>query len=707
MILSWLKNLTRGIIRGHRRKVSNRGRFLQIRNTASDPIEALGHTEWTFSESAGLGKPPGADVTFIDIKPWTKSFVFDNARASRRSRHRLNSTVAAAVEFLEKRTLLTVITGTNGNDVLNGSSGSDTISGLGGDDRINGLTGDDNVNGNTGNDIVRGGAGNDTVGGGQNNDQVYGDAGNDLISGGLGNDQHWGGTGSDTFAFALDLGSVDVINDWSANEGDRLDLSLLNSTVGNAFAANVITDFGSLVVTQTGADAQIVLPGGQQIVLKNTSVATIQPSQFYGNASIDRRGNDVLQASNAGEQLNGREGNDTITGGVGNDNINGNTGNDIVSGGAGDDTVRGGKDDDQVNGNDGSDQVYGDLGNDTLNGNQGQDYVYGGPGDDVVQGGQGDDLAVHGDEGNDWVYGDLGNDADVNGNQGNDHVYGGDGNDVVRGGQGDDSVSGDAGDDMVHGGLGNNTLIGGSGRDTFIIAEALNVQNTILDFERGSDRIDLTAFAYLSTYDQLVMHQDGANTVIQLSPSNRLIIGGQTPNQIQSTDFVGPWSANKTIYLWLPGLLHDRITQEFLSKGGANATTPTGRPVINVQEYRISGFNPLANPGNLLPYKPFQLIDLRSVSVSQVTWRQDGNDTLVDLDSRFGKVLRLIGVTASQITLRNFLTMNQDEQVAIRSYLADWTDQTQVERYVVPPADQFLTEGNRVRIDTGDYVSRQ
>jgi Ca2+-binding RTX toxin-like protein len=403
-----------------------------------------------------------------------------------------------------------------------------------------------------------------------------------------------------------------------------------------------------------------------------------------------------LQASNAGEQLNGREGNDTITGGVGNDNINGNTGNDIVSGGAGDDTVRGGKDDDQINGNDGSDQVYGDLGNDTLNGNQGQDYVYGGPGDDVVQGGQGDDFAVHGDEGNDWVYGDLGNDADVNGNQGNDHVYGGDGNDVVRGGQGDDYVSGDAGDDMVYGGLGNNILVGGSGRDTFIIAEALNVQNTILDFERGSDRIDLTAFAYLSTYDQLVMHQDGANTVIQLSPSNRLIIGGQTPNQIQSTDFVGPWTANKTIYLWLPGLLHDRITQEFLSKGGANATTPTGRPVINVQEYRISGFNPLANPGNLLPYKPFQLIDLRSVSVSQVTWRQDGNDTLVDLDSRFGKVLRLIGVTASQITLRNFLTMNQDEQVAIRSYLADWTDQTQVERYVVPPADQFLTEGNRV-----------
>ncbi|MCY2965900.1 MAG: hypothetical protein NT069_20100, partial [Planctomycetota bacterium] len=102
------------------------------------------------------------------------------------------------------------------------------------------------------------------------------------------------------------------------------------------------------------------------------------------------------------------------------------------------------------------------------------------------------------------------------------------------------------------------------------------------------------------------------------------------------------------------------------------------------------------NPGNADPAKPLQIIDLRSVSVLKVTWWQSGADTLVDLDSRFGKVLRLVGVTASQITLSNFLTVGQDKQAVIKSYLADWTDQTQVEASVVPPSDRMTHEGNSV-----------
>ena len=629
------------------------------------------------------------------------------------------------------------INGNMGRDRVFGGPGNDTVAGgadddyvvMGdeGDDLVYGARGNDGdmtspitsvaVNGGIGNDRVFGGDGNDVVRGGQGDDFVYGDddpagtqsspvaTGNDWIAGDLGNDQLFGQGGADTFYFGIDAsGVVDTINDWTPSQGDKIDLTLLDAQPGSPFATGVITDFGSMAMLQVGSNTEIALPTGQKIVLKNTTVGSVQPQHFMGKASIDRRGNDTISANALGEQIAGREGDDTITGSPAIDNINGNMGRDTIDGGAGNDLVRGGKDDDIVGGGDGDDSVYGDLGNDQINGNKGKDKVYGGPGNDTVRGGADDDIEVFGEDGDDYVYGDEGNDAHINGNRGNDFVYGGNGNDVVRGGQGDDFVFGDGGDDMVYGDLGTNTLTGGIGKDTFVIANAFNVQNTITDFERGQDRIDLTSLADLATYEQLVIVQQGANTVIQLSPTNKLIVNGQTPAQIKSTDFVGPWSARKSINLWIPGLLHDRITQDFKANGGANAVSSTLQPVIKVSEYRINGFNPQTNPGNLMPHKPFQLIDLRSVSVNQVAWRQEGNDTLVDLDTRFGKVLRLVGVNASQVTRANFLTVGQDEQATVNAYLSDWIDQTQVERTAVPPADRFYHEGNQIIYETTPTV---
>lgn len=609
-----------------------------------------------------------------------------------------------------------------GNDIVKGGADNDyVVMGDDGDDWVYGDRGNDGdltfvitataVNGGLGNDRVFGGDGNDVVRGGQGDDLVYGDddpqfpqggtiaIGNDWIAGDLGSDQLWGQGGADTFYFGVEsIGILDVIHDWTPSEGDRIDLTSMDAQLGNAFATGVITDFGSLTLLQVGADTEIALLTGQKILLKNTVVSSVMPAHFIGKASIDRRGIDTIQANDAGEQLAGREGDDIVLGGVGADHLNGNLGRDRVDGGLGNDIVRGGKDDDiQIWGGPGDDAVYGDLGNDAeVNGNQGSDKVYGGPGDDVVRGGADNDIEVFGDDGNDFVYGDEGDDAHVNGNKGNDHVYGGNGNDTVRGGQNDDYVSGDAGDDKVYGDLGTNILVGGPGKDTFFVANGFNIQNTITDFERGQDRIDVSAFAELGTYEQIVLIQEGSNTVIQFAPTNKLIIQGQTPTQIKSTDFVGPWSAKKATYLWAPGILHDHVTKQFATQGGANATTPTGEPVIKVAEYRINGFNPLANLGNIAPHKPFQLIDLRSVSVSSVTWRQDGNDTVVDLDPRFGKVLRLVGVNASQVTRANFLTVGQDEKATIDAYLADWTDRSQIQSSVVPPSDRFFIDQNRV-----------
>ncbi|MFE8049137.1 Ig-like domain-containing protein [Brenneria goodwinii] len=85
--------------------------------------------------------------------------------------------------------------------------------------------GNDILNGGAGNDILFGQGGNDTLKGGAGNDLLYGGSGDDLLIGGAGNNVLTGGSGADTFKWqAGDVGH-DVIKDFNASEGDRIDLS--------------------------------------------------------------------------------------------------------------------------------------------------------------------------------------------------------------------------------------------------------------------------------------------------------------------------------------------------------------------------------------------------------------------------------------------------------------------------------------------------
>ncbi|MBN3096753.1 Ig-like domain-containing protein [Pectobacterium brasiliense] len=85
--------------------------------------------------------------------------------------------------------------------------------------------GNDILNGGAGNDILFGQGGNDTLIGGEGNDLLYGGAGDDILIGGAGGDTLIGGAGADTFKWqAGDIGN-DVIKDFNAKEGDRIDLS--------------------------------------------------------------------------------------------------------------------------------------------------------------------------------------------------------------------------------------------------------------------------------------------------------------------------------------------------------------------------------------------------------------------------------------------------------------------------------------------------
>lgn len=99
--------------------------------------------------------------------------------------------------------------------------GADNLNGFGNalDNRIAGNDGINHLIGRGGNDVITGGAGGDTLNGGDGNDKLYGGDGNDRLV---------GGAGKDAFIFNAALNGAtnkDVVQDFSHEEGDRLQLS--------------------------------------------------------------------------------------------------------------------------------------------------------------------------------------------------------------------------------------------------------------------------------------------------------------------------------------------------------------------------------------------------------------------------------------------------------------------------------------------------
>ena len=150
------------------------------------------------------------------------------------------------------------VTALGGDDVLIGSDQADTLNGGAGDDNLMGNGGDDTLIGGAGNDILTGGAGADIF---QWNDGDEGTAGSP---------------------------AVDFITDFSATEGDSLDLAdlLQGEESGD------ITDYIS--VAQNGSDVVIeVTPEGnggdmnQIITLQNTTVDQLAGGDTSGMSQAD------------------------------------------------------------------------------------------------------------------------------------------------------------------------------------------------------------------------------------------------------------------------------------------------------------------------------------------------------------------------------------------------------------------------------------
>jgi len=157
------------------------------------------------------------------------------------------------------------VNGNKGEDIIDGGAGgNDWLLGGQGDDQIVAHAGNVILNGNIGADAVYGGGGADLVRGGQGNDLLNGGGGDDQIFGDLGDDTMTGGAGADIFHFALG-GGVDVVTDFNAAEGDRIQLDGAPTYAVAQSGANTVISVGA------GAD-QLVLIGVQATTLGPGSI---------------------------------------------------------------------------------------------------------------------------------------------------------------------------------------------------------------------------------------------------------------------------------------------------------------------------------------------------------------------------------------------------------------------------------------------------
>ncbi|WP_224638955.1 Ig-like domain-containing protein [Vibrio vulnificus] len=87
--------------------------------------------------------------------------------------------------------------------------------------------------------------GDDVIDGGLGDDTLYGQGGNDTLIGGLGNDILTGGDGADIFKWVDMETARDLVTDFNASQGDKLDLADLFDDMSKADIDTLLADLGS------------------------------------------------------------------------------------------------------------------------------------------------------------------------------------------------------------------------------------------------------------------------------------------------------------------------------------------------------------------------------------------------------------------------------------------------------------------------------
>nr|WP_329603999.1 immunoglobulin-like domain-containing protein [Pseudomonas asiatica] len=171
----------------------------------------LGHTEATVPGSDSIDGGNGNDIIFGDLITLngvvSEGYQGLQEYVAQKSNVDVSTLTAKNVhQYIAEHYTEFDISGANdGNDVLTGGNGNDILFGQGGSDRLDG---------------------------GRGNDILLGGSGDDFLIGGHGDDTLIGGAGKDTFIWKSGDYGNDVIKDFKAAEGDRIDLKdlLVNET---------------------------------------------------------------------------------------------------------------------------------------------------------------------------------------------------------------------------------------------------------------------------------------------------------------------------------------------------------------------------------------------------------------------------------------------------------------------------------------------
>ena len=123
-------------------------------------------------------------------------------------------------------------------------------------------------------------------------------------------------------------------------------------------------------------------------------------------------------------------------------------------------------------------------------------------------------------------------------------MVGGAAGDVLSGGAGQDLLDGGLGRDILMDGTGMDTLSGGADADIFVLAQD-GAEDTILDYQAGIDRLDLTAWGRIYSVDALSVITTATGAII--SYQNEVLVvqssNGQpiNPSVFLSSDLFGLW----------------------------------------------------------------------------------------------------------------------------------------------------------------------
>ncbi|MFD0915539.1 hypothetical protein ACFQ14_03870 [Pseudahrensia aquimaris] len=382
---------------------------------------------------------------------------------------------------------------------INGDATGEMITGTITNDEINGNTGDDVMFGFGGRDIINGGSGNDTI-------YLQGEA-----------DKGFGGNNDDTFvvtSIVTHFGSTESHTIDGGNNTDTIDFSSwTDATTLNLGAETWVNDLTGVNIADTIESIENVVGGA---------------------------GNDTIIGDSNVNELDGGAGSDDLDGGIGADIMRGGIGNEeYYVDDFGDQTIENegeGYDRTYVNGlaswtlsANNERLTFTDTGNHTgkgneldnrLEGNAGLDkFLLDSGGADIFSGGSGSDsfdarlstngisinliTGIHGGDATgdtfasiEKFFGSNTEDdfmrtgearADFSGFGGNDTLIGGNSIDKVNGNAGNDTLFGGAARDTLNGGTGNDIMNGGSGRDTFLYVDAAFGEDTITDWQDGTD----------------------------------------------------------------------------------------------------------------------------------------------------------------------------------------------------------------------------